>query len=192
MGWFLRGFPQAKPARIRPCLPKLPPPEPIRDDNAVIFGYRYPAGAFVDNHTGEGDDLFEDPRTPSGRAGSRAPHVLVTRRGARVSTIDLFADRWVLVSGSNGKDWSTWVEQSPACRVVGVVWHGIAPACDLADTLGRLSTAYGIESDGAVLIRPDGFIAWRHAAGADGARALDNALERLWVRAAINTGGRTE
>jgi 2-polyprenyl-6-methoxyphenol hydroxylase-like FAD-dependent oxidoreductase len=70
---------------------KLPPPEPIRDDNAVIFGYRYPAGAFVDNHTGEGDDLFEDPRTPSGRAGSRAPHVLVTRRGARVSTIDLFA-----------------------------------------------------------------------------------------------------
>ncbi len=26
---------------------KLPPPESIVDDNAVIFGYRYPAGAFV-------------------------------------------------------------------------------------------------------------------------------------------------
>ena len=31
---------------------KLPPPEPIVDDNAVIFGYRYPAGAFV----AEGDE----------------------------------------------------------------------------------------------------------------------------------------
>lgn len=65
-------------------------------------------------------------------------------------------------------------------------------AGDLEDTLNRLSTAYGIESDDAVLIRPDGFIAWRHAGSADGVRALDNALERLCVRAAVNTGGRTE
>ena len=171
---------------------RLPPPEPIRDDTAVIFGYRYSAGAFVDDDPGGGDDLFEDPRTPSGRPGSRAPHVLVTHRGAPVSTIDLFSDRWVLVSGPSGKYWSSWVQRSSACRGVGVVWHGIAAAGDLEDTLGRLSTAYGIERDGAVLIRPDGFIAWRHAAGADGAKALDNALERLWVRAAVNTEGRAE
>jgi putative polyketide hydroxylase len=167
---------------------RLPPPEPIRDDNAVIFGYRYPAGAFVDDDGGE-DDLFEDPRAPSGRPGSRAPHVLVTHRGARMSTIDLFNDRWVLVSGPNGKDWSNRVQRSPGCRMAGVVWHGLAPAGDLDDALGRASEAYGIERDGAVLIRPDGFIAWRHAAGADGARALDNALERLGVRTAVNTGG---
>ena len=165
---------------------RLPPPEPIRDDNAVIFGYRYPAGAFVDDHGTDGDDLFEDPRTPSGRPGSRAPHFVLTHRDARASTIDLFSDRWVLVSGPNGESWSNRVQRSSACRVIGVVWHGIQPAGDIEDTVGRFSAAYGVGTDGAVLIRPDGFIAWRHATAADGARALDNALERLWVRKAVN------
>src|SRR5262249_30208370 len=171
---------------------RLPPPEPIKDDHAVIFGYRYPVGAFVDDHAGDGDDLFDDPRTPSGRPGSRAPHLLVAHRGARVSTIDLFHDRWVLVSGPQGKDWSDWVQRSSASRVAGVVWYGIEPAGDLDDAAGRFSTAYGVESDGAVLIRPDGFIAWRQTTAADGARALDNALERLWVRTAVNTEGRVQ
>ena len=171
---------------------KLPAPEPIRDDNAVIFGYRYPTGAFVDDSgTGE-DDLFEDPRNPSGRPGSRVPHLLVTQGGARVSTIDLFSDRWVLVSGPKGNEWSTWVQRSSACRGLNVVWHGIAPAGELADTADRFSTAYGVESDGAVLIRPDGFIAWRHRTSGDGARGLNTTLERLWVRTAVSTGGRAE
>ena len=106
--------------------------------------------------------------------------------GARASTIDLFSDRWVLVSGPHGKDWSNWVQRSSACRTVGVVWHGIRPAGDLEDTEGRFSAAYGVGSDGAVLIRPDGFIAWRHETATDGARALDDALERLWIRTARN------
>jgi tetracenomycin A2 monooxygenase-dioxygenase len=165
---------------------RLPPPEPIRDDNAVIFGYRYPAGAFVDDDGTDGDDLLEDPRTLSGRPGSRAPHFLVTHRGARASTIDLFSDRWVLVSGPNGAGWSNWVQRSSACRVIGVVWHGIQPAGDVEESAGRFSAAYGVGGDGAVLIRPDGFIAWRHATVADGAGALDHALERLWIRKTVN------
>jgi hypothetical protein len=163
---------------------RLPPPEPIRDDNAVIFGYRYPAGAFVDDGRTSADDLFEDPRTPSGRPGSRAPHLVVTHRGARVSTIDLFSDRWVLVSGPSGNDWCNWVRRSSAARVLGVVWHGFQPAGDLEDVAARFSAAHGVGADGAVLIRPDGFIAWRHATAADGANALDKALERLWIRTA--------
>lgn len=90
----------------------------------------------------------------------------------------------MLVSGPDGEDWSGRVQRSAACRAAGVVWHGIAPAGDLEDPSGRLSSAYGIGSDGAVLIRPDGFIAWRSAAGGDGERALDDALGRLGIRAA--------
>ena len=84
------------------------------------------------------------------------------------------------------------MQRSSACRVIGVVWHGIQPAGDVEDAVGRFSAAYGVGSDGAVLIRPDGFIAWRHATAADGASALDHALERLWVRKAVNAGGRLE
>jgi hypothetical protein len=46
--------------------------------------------------------------------------------------------------------------------------------------------------DGAVLIRPDGFIAWRHATAADGAKALDDALERLRMQTAVSTGGHNQ
>jgi hypothetical protein len=60
------------------------------------------------------------------------------------------------------------------------------PAGDLEDVANRFSTAYGVGTDGAVLIRPDGFIAWRHANPADGARALDDALERLSITRAVS------
>jgi putative polyketide hydroxylase len=170
----------------------LPPPEPIRDDNAVIFGYRYPAGAFVDDGRNDTDDLFEDPRNPSGRPGSRAPHLVVRHGGAPVSTIDLFADRWVLVSGRDGNGWADCVRRSSAARALGVEWYGLKPAGNLEDVAGRFSTAYEVGTDGAVLIRPDGFVAWRHVAAADGARALDDALERLWIRTAVHTGGHSQ
>jgi putative polyketide hydroxylase len=169
---------------------KLPPPEQIRDDNAVIFGYRYPAGAFVDDGREGTNEIFEDPRNPSGRPGSRAPHLVVTHGGEPVSTIDLFADRWVLASGPEGKVWSDCVRRSSAARALGIVWHGVQPAGDLDDVAHRFSTAYGVGPDGAVLIRPDGFIAWRHATAAGGARALDDALERLWTRSAGEPEGR--
>jgi tetracenomycin A2 monooxygenase-dioxygenase len=168
---------------------RLPPPDLIRDDNAVIFGYRYPAGAFVDDGGAETDDLFEDPYHPSGRPGSRAPHLVVTYRAAPISTIDLFADRWVLFSGPEGNGWSDCVRRSSAARALGVVWHGIQPAGDLEVAGHRFATAYRVGTDGAALIRPDGFIAWRHATAADGARALDVALERLSVRSPVGPGG---
>jgi putative polyketide hydroxylase len=171
---------------------KLPPPEPIKDDNAVIFGYRYPAGAFLDDGGNGTDDLFENPRNPSGRSGARAPHLVVTHAGVTVSTIDLFADRWVLISGPNGNGWSDCVRGSSAARALGVAWHGIHPAGDLEDVANRFSTAYGVGTTGAVLIRPDGFTAWRHVTAADGARALDDALERLWIRTAVNAGGHSQ
>jgi 2-polyprenyl-6-methoxyphenol hydroxylase-like FAD-dependent oxidoreductase len=160
---------------------KLPPPVPITDDNAVIFGYRYPAGAFVADGTGA-DDLFEDPRTPSGRPGTRAPHLVVKHRGAPVSTIDLFSDRWVLLAGSQGKDWAEWVSRSPSARALGVETYGLAPAGSLEDVAHRFEAAYGVEAGGAVLIRPDGFIAWRHATSANGATALEDAFHRLAIR----------
>ena len=121
--------------------------------------------------------------------GSRAPHLVVTRSGAPVSTIDLFAERWVLVSGPDGHAWSDCVRHSSAARALGVAWHGIRPAGDLEDVANRFSTAYGVGTDGAVLIRPDGFIAWRQTTAASSARGLDDALERLWVRTPVNTGG---
>jgi putative polyketide hydroxylase len=162
---------------------KLPPPDPILDDHAVIFGYRYDAGAFVAEPEGQAGNGFDDPRAPSGRPGSRAPQLAVVHRGAPVSTVDLFADRWVLLSGPNDGDWSKRARDSAAARALGVVSHGLDPAGDIDDVANRFCAAYGVHADGAVLIRPDGFIAWRHASGVTRADTLDAALKQLHVRA---------
>jgi putative polyketide hydroxylase len=163
----------------------LPPPEPIADDDAVVFGYRYQEGAFVEEGP-DGRNLFENPRAPSGSPGSRAPHLVVTHRGARVSTIDLFSDRWVLVSGPAGRNWSDWLGRSRAARDAGIEWHGIQPADDLEDVVDRFCAAYGVGPEGATLIRPDGIIAWRHSTPADGTEpSPDEILERLRMRRAM-------
>jgi tetracenomycin A2 monooxygenase-dioxygenase len=162
---------------------RLPPPEPIADDNAVIFGYRYPAGAFIGEHGSA--DLLEDPRQPTGRPGSRAPQLIVERFGQRVSTIDLMlvAGRWTLMSGPAGRAWFEAVRASTVAAGVGVAHYGIDPAGDLKDVANRWARAFGVDDDGAVLVRPDGFIAWRSRQGSGDLRsALDMALSRALSR----------
>ena len=167
---------------------KLPPPEPIVDDNAVIFGYRYPTGAFVAESGDAPGDLFENPRAPSGRPGSRAPHVIVKRGADEVSTIDLFAGKWVLCSGPEGHLWPQFLRDSPSAAALRIACHGIEPAGNVQDVNGRWSAAYGVDADGAVLIRPDGFVAWRRRnAGGNAQDALDAAFDRALARNELAT-----
>ena len=49
---------------------------------------------------------------------------------------------------------------------------------DLSDPDGNWHEAYGVDADGAVLVRPDGYVAWRSRSGAS------NPLQAL--RAAID------
>jgi putative polyketide hydroxylase len=162
---------------------KLPPPEPIAEDNAVIFGYRYPTGAFVTEGTDAAVEPFDNPPALSGRPGSRAPHLIVMRSGEQVSTVDLFAGTWVLCAGPAGNLWSQWLRDNRSAAGLRVVYHGIEPAGHLQDINRRWSAAYGVDADGAVLVRPDGFVAWRrrHADG-NAQDAFDDAIERLLAR----------
>jgi putative polyketide hydroxylase len=162
---------------------KLPAPEAIVDDNAVIFGYRYPTGAFVAEREDGPVNLLENPRAPSARPGSRAAHLVVKRAGKDVSTVDLFAGNWVLVFGPEGHVWRELVNQSPRAAAAGVAHYGIEPAGNLQDVDHRWSAVYGVRADGAVLIRPDGFVAWRGTnAGPEARGALDAALDRVLSR----------
>jgi putative polyketide hydroxylase len=46
--------------------------------------------------------------------------------------------------------------------------------------------AYGVGEGGAVLVRPDGYVAWRAASKpADPARALTDAFEQILARTAL-------
>lgn len=67
---------------------------------------------------------------------------------------------------------------------------GIEPAGDLQDLNGRWTEAFDVEGDGAVLIRPDGFVAWRRRNTGPTAEAdLDAAFDRVLRRSRIEANG---
>ena len=146
---------------------------PIVEEATVELGYRYRSPAV----TGiEADDAtWEDPREPSGRPGFRAPHVTIARDGVECSTLDLFGTDFVVLAGAGGADWCTAARS--AGDSLGVVVDAYRVDADIADATGSVAALYGTGGDGAALIRPDGFVAWRaSAAEPDPEGALTRAL----------------
>jgi tetracenomycin A2 monooxygenase-dioxygenase len=159
---------------------KLPLAEKVIADNNVIFGYLYRSGALIPEEGLAPDEAFENPHEPSGRPGSRAPHVIVEHSGERLSTIDLFSGQWALLAGSGGGVWQEAAVRINAADAFDLQCYRVGPDGDLLDVENLWSAAYGVSADGAVLIRPDGFIAWRASSGAEQPEAvLRDVLERL-------------
>ena len=136
------------------------------------LGYTYSSAAVVP----DGSELpaVEDPIrdcAQNARPGSRAPHLWL--EDGR-STLDLFGRGMVLISGAAGDRW---------LRAARDITNGIPLAAYALETQGRCEELYGIESDGAALVRPDGFVAWRtRSAPPDPAASLRNALAATLAR----------
>src|SRR5262249_47274723 len=91
--------------------------------------------------------------------GSRAPHVWIDRDGERISTIDLFRGAFVLLAGADGEG---WIE---AARSAASHFPGLPLETHVVN--GDVTSAYGISSSGASLVRPGGFVAWRSSSASD-------------------------
>jgi putative polyketide hydroxylase len=101
---------------------------------------------------------FDVPEAATAAPGERAPHVWVSHDGRRRSTIDLFEGRLTLLTEAHGRAWRS------AARGVaagGVPITVLSAGTELADPDGRLAAAYRLGRSGAVLVRPDGYVAWR-------------------------------
>ncbi|MEU6425655.1 hypothetical protein ABZ860_07120 [Microbispora sp. NPDC046973] len=142
-----------------------------------LFGYVCPSGAFV-REPGEERPLFEDPAVPSGRPGTRAPHVRLSRAGAPVSTRDLFGTGFTVLAGAEGGAWEKAAAEAARSLRVPVETHVVGAEAGLGDPAGRFPVAYGITSTGAVLVRPDGIVAWR-SPGEAGLVELEAALRTV-------------
>ncbi|MGH3943986.1 MAG: FAD-dependent monooxygenase [Pseudonocardiaceae bacterium] len=93
------------------------------------------------------------------RPGERAPHVWLRSRGRRVSTLDLFENRLTVLAGPDGDGWDRGL---PSVRPAGVPIEVLRVGRDLPDPRGMLRRAYRLDDESAVLVRPDGVVAWRH------------------------------
>jgi hypothetical protein len=145
--------------------------QPVLDDLYLELGYRYQSAAVI-AEPGTTPTVAVHPREAGGVMGSRAPHVALQREGVTLSSLDLFGKNFVLLAGAAGDAWRDAATNAASELGAPVDTYRIAPAArpgeGLADPGGRFEAAYGIGPSGAVLVRPDGYIAWR-AAGAAGA-----------------------
>lgn len=122
--------------------------ERLQDVNTVLMKYPYPSA-------GEEDQPVEQL---TAQLGTRFPHAWLLRGEERVSTLDLFGRAPVLLLGPGASeepimDIPNWAVKAQRVRL------GRDMTFEDADTGWAQLTA--LPDDGAVLIRPDGFVAAR-------------------------------
>jgi 2,4-dichlorophenol 6-monooxygenase len=144
-------------------------------------GFFYSAGAFdPDTMTVEADPLLYVPRT---LPGHHLPHFWLPAGDGTPSrsTVDLPRLRdFVLLVDSGLQVWRDAVTSSSHVLARRVSLYGLPAAATSPDHAVSWGELREVGPTGALLIRPDGFVAWRwHALPDDPQAALDAALAHL-------------
>ena len=160
-----------------------------REFNAqgVEMNQRYASSAVLPDANAEPEVWARDPELhlqPATRPGAKIPHAwLIDRHGRRVSTLDVVGKgKFSLVTGLSGQAWreAAGALGLPFLRTVVI---GEPAHQDVYCDWQRLRE---IDEAGALLVRPDGYVAWRHCTGvldADTARvSLQRALADILGR----------
>ena len=131
----------------------------LRDELTMELGQFYPSGAVVDGRS-EDQAACLHPDETRGAPGSRVPYAWVTET---ISTIDCAKDGFALLRGPDGDNWNecglpTWTVPHEALH------------------------RFGIGPTGAMLVRPDGFVAARAADDADSFKVLNGWLAQVTAR----------
>ena len=148
------------------------------NEQGMIFGASYVSSAVISD--GTPPPAVASPVTdyvPSGRPGGRAPHVTLERNDARVSTIDLVGRGFVLLTARAGRAW-----RDAAARAAAACGMPIDVVIDEHPD-GAFPSLYGVDAGGAVLVRPDGYIAWRQPNAAGASETLPAAFAAVLGRA---------
>jgi putative polyketide hydroxylase len=134
--------------------------QPVAHDFEIELGYVYRSLAIATES--DATPMHGDPRDLAGTPGSRAPHVALVNHGASQSTIDLIGHEFCVLAGSQGAAWAE------AANVLGATTPGsglrgyqIGGDSPITDPGGDFAGRFGISEHGAVLARPDGFVAFR-------------------------------
>jgi putative polyketide hydroxylase len=129
-----------------------------------IIGYCYRSDAIVSDERAlllPDSTSFPDRPELNGLPGTRVPHMWVEHQGKRISTLDLLDGRFVLFTGTGGAAWCEAGLTTAADMGIGLAIYRIGADADLVDVDNGWQTKMGVSTEGAVLVRPDGFVAWR-------------------------------
>jgi hypothetical protein len=102
------------------------------------------------------------------------------------SILDLFGADFAVILGRDAAPWHR-AARSVAARL-RVPFTLLQLDSELEDSSGQLQERYRLGTETAVLIRPDGFVAWRgEHANADSERAFERVLERILGKESART-----
>jgi 2,4-dichlorophenol 6-monooxygenase len=159
--------------------------------HGVELNQRYESGAVVPDPAA-GPEVFARDRQlylqATTRPGAKLPHVwLVDERGARVSTLDVTGKgSFSLLTGLAGGAWVEAAQQLglPFLRTVVVGEKGAE------DPYADWARVREVHEAGAVLVRPDGYVAWRRCEAVWDATEACRELEGVF-EAILGAGCRT-
>jgi 2,4-dichlorophenol 6-monooxygenase len=149
----------------------------------VEFGYTYSSTAVVEDGSPEYVPL--DPvrlYEPSSQPGHPMPHAFVEREGERIALGTLVhGGKFLLVAGEDGHAWVDAANKLAAANNLPLIAATVGVLnADYADVRAAWLKHREISSRGAVLVRPDRYVAYRSAEEvADPTAALKSALEHI-------------
>ncbi|MGW1409686.1 FAD-dependent monooxygenase [Streptomyces sp. NPDC002403] len=115
---------------------------------------------------------------PSGDPGRRAPHTRISGPHGCTSTLDLIGPGFTLVTAADTPAWQQQADAATAAAGIPVTVHRLDGGRLREEHPGSFNRLCALPATGAVLIRPDGHIAWR-AASLSAEPALLHALRRI-------------
>ncbi|KUN88093.1 FAD-dependent oxidoreductase [Streptomyces griseoruber] len=157
--------------------------------HGVEHNQRYTSAAVIPDGTAEAvtrdDELFG---RPTSRPGAKLPHAwLVDDKGGRISTLDLIGKGgFTVLTGLAGTPWAD--AAGILAGELGLDLRGVVIDRDAHDAYGDWSRRAEIDEEGVLLVRPDGYVAWRRPSGAaditEATRLLREALTAVLCRPA--------
>lgn len=155
--------------------------------HGVEMNQRYASDAVISDGSPE-PQWRRDPELyhqASSRPGAPVPHVWLTTRRGKASTLDLCGNgKFTLLTGLSGAGWREAANSAGDAMGLDIAVHVIGPGREYVDSYGDFARVRETQESGALLVRPDNIIAWRSESWSPSARAdLTNALSRVLGRA---------
>jgi putative polyketide hydroxylase len=150
-----------------------------RSQMGLYLGFMYDSGSLIAD--GSVPPALNDPKNeyvPHATPGARAPHVWIDPRYQH-SVLDLFGSGFVLLAASrNG--WADAAEQIGFETTFPLRMFDLQKECRTPEIWAHWKSLYGVSDGGAVLVRPDGMVAWRSSDGVEYPdMALQDVLEQI-------------
>ncbi|MDX2605737.1 FAD-dependent monooxygenase [Streptomyces caniscabiei] len=120
---------------------------------------------------------------PTSRPGAKLPHAWITSGTRTLSTLDTVGrGRFTLLTGIGGTHWLR-AAKTQDLQDLEIATAVIGPGQEYEDPYGDWARLRETADGGALLVRPDGYVAFRHATAAaspeDAERLLTGALRRI-------------